>query len=58
MIDSVLNNGCEKFNKEEEKKGRCVSLKAKLEEKKKIVAGNNAPKEQTKETIKAVNREI
>ena len=44
MIDNVLNNGCEKFNKDEEKKGRSVSLKAKLEEKKKIFAGNDSQK--------------
>lgn len=58
MIDNVLNNGCEKFNKEKEKKGRCVSMKAKLEEKRRIVAGNSVTKEQGKENVKVGNREI
>ena len=62
MIDNVLNNGCEKFNKEEAKKeqekpqGR-LSLKARLAEKKAQIAGQGQNRDE-QENAKKTQREM
>ncbi|MBR1741289.1 MAG: DUF4316 domain-containing protein, partial [Lachnospiraceae bacterium] len=62
MIDNVLNNGCEKFNKEEAKKeqekpqGR-LSLKARLAEKKAQIAGQGQKRDE-QENAKKTQREM
>lgn len=58
MIDNMLNNGCEKFIKKEEKQQNNVSLKERLEEKKEKIAAKQIQKNPEIENIIAQQREI
>ena len=58
MIDNMLNNGCEKFIKKEEKQHNNVSLKERLEEKKEKIIAKQIQKKPEIENIIAQQREI
>lgn len=64
MIDNVLNNGVEKFNREEEKKAQqektqaCSSLKERLADKQKEAAQGNNKDMKEQEKIKNSHREM
>lgn len=58
MIDNVLNNGCEKFNKKEEKQQYNVSLKERLEKKKEKIAIKQLKEKPEMENFKEQQREI
>lgn len=58
MIDNVLNNGCEKFNKREEKQQGKFSLKERLEKKKEKIAIKQLKEKPEMENFKGQQREI
>ena len=58
MIDNVLNNGCEKFNKKEEKQQYNVSLKERLEKKKEKIAIKQLKEKPEMENFKGQQREV
>lgn len=58
MIDNVLNNGFEKFNKSEEKQQGNLSLKERLEKKKEKIAIKQLKEKPEMENFKGQQREI
>ena len=58
MIDNVLNNGCEKFIKNEEKQQVNRSLKERLEKKKEKIAIKQLKEKPEMENFKGQQREI
>lgn len=58
MIDNVLNNGCEKFNKREEKQQVNISLKERLEKKKEKIAIKQLKEKPEMESFKVQKQEI
>lgn len=58
MIDNVLNNGCEIINKREEKQLGNLSLKERLEKKKKKIAIKQLKEKPEMENFKGQQREI
>ena len=58
MIDNVLNNGCEKFIKKDEKQQNNVSLKERLEKKKEKIAVKQMQDKPGMENFKGQQREM
>ena len=58
MIDNVLNNGCEKFIKKDEKQQNNVSLKERLEKKKEKIAVKQMQEKPGMENFKGQQREM
>lgn len=58
MVDNVLNNGCEKFIKNEEKQQANISLKERLEKKKEKIAIKQLKEKPEMESFKEQQREI